>query len=78
MKKGVFINFEKFTGKQLCQCLFLIIFFFIKKETLAQVFSCEFREIFKKAFFTEHLRASASEFSTFIIIFLISFFKVHI
>ena len=29
---------------------------FIKKETLAQVFSCEFCEIAKNAFLTEHLR----------------------
>ena len=29
---------------------------FIKKEALAQVFSCEFHEIFKNTFFTEHLR----------------------
>ena len=28
---------------------------FIKKETLAQLFSCEFYEIFKSTFFTEHL-----------------------
>ena len=28
---------------------------FIKKETLAQVFSCEFCEISKNTFFTEHL-----------------------
>ena len=28
----------------------------IKKETLAQMFSCELIEIFQKAFFTEHLR----------------------
>ena len=27
---------------------------FIKKETLAQVFSCKFCEIFKNTFFTEH------------------------
>ena len=27
----------------------------IKKETLAQVFSCNFCEIFKNTFFTEHL-----------------------
>ena len=33
---------------------------FIKKETLAQVFSCEFREIFKNIFFTEPLRAPTS------------------
>ena len=31
----------------------------IKKETLAQVFSCEFCEISKNIFFTEHLLATA-------------------
>ena len=29
---------------------------FIKKETLAQVLSCEFCEFFKNTFFIEHLR----------------------
>ena len=43
-KKGVLRNFAKFTGKQLCQSLF------IKKETLAQVFSCEFCKISKHTF----------------------------
>ena len=38
-------NFAKFTGKHLCQSLFLI------KEALAQVFSCEFCEISKSIFF---------------------------
>ena len=33
----------------------------IKKEILAQVFSCEFCEISKNTFFTEHLWATASE-----------------
>ena len=33
----------------------------IKKETLAQMFSCEFCEMFKKTFFTEHFRKTASE-----------------
>ena len=33
---------------------------FIKRETLAQVFSCEFWAIFKNTFFTEHLRTTAS------------------
>ena len=41
-KKGILRNFAKFTGKRLCQSLFF------KKETLAQMFSCEFYEIFKK------------------------------
>ena len=33
----------------------------IKKETLAQVFSCEFCEISKNTFFTEHVWATAFE-----------------
>ena len=35
---------------------------FVKKETLAQVFSCEFYEISKNTSFTEHLRTTASTF----------------
>ena len=35
---------------------------FVKKETLAQVFSYEFCEISKNTFFTENLRATASDF----------------
>ena len=35
---------------------------FIKKETLAQVFSCEFYEIFMNTFFTEHFLEIASVF----------------
>ena len=31
----------------------------IKKEALAQVFSCEFCEIFKNTIFTEHLQKTA-------------------
>ena len=54
-KKGVLRNFSKFTGKHLCQSLFLIKLpkacIFIKKETLAQVFSCEFCEISKNIFY---------------------------
>ena len=33
---------------------------FIKKETLVQVFSCEFCEFFKNVFLTEHLLETAS------------------
>ena len=33
---------------------------YIKKETLAQVFSRDFCEIFKNIFFTDHLRTTAS------------------
>ena len=34
---------------------------FIKKENLAQMFSCELCEISKNTFFTEHLWTTASE-----------------
>ena len=53
-EKVVLRNLTKFTGKHLRQSLF------IEKETLAQVFSCEFYEISKKTFFTEHLWTTAS------------------
>ena len=52
-KNCVLKNFAKFTVKQLCQteaCNFII------KETLAQVFSCEFCETFISKFFREHLQ----------------------
>ena len=63
VKKGVLRNFVKFTGKHLSQSLFFnkVINKVIKKETLAQVFSCEFCEISRNTFFTEHLRPTASE-----------------
>ena len=54
VKKGVLTNFAKFTGKHLCQSLhFNKVAGLIKKETLAQVFSCEFCEICKSIFFIE-------------------------
>ena len=53
-KKGILRNFAKFSGKHLRQNLF-----FFKKETLAQVFSCEFCKISENTFFTEHLSATA-------------------
>ena len=61
IKKGLLKNFSKFTEKHLCQSLFFnkdagAADNFIKKETLAQVFSCEFCKIFKNTFFIEHLR----------------------
>ena len=39
---------------------------FIKKEPLAQGFSCEFCEIFENTFFIEHPRTTASEQNYFI------------
>ena len=55
VKKGVLRNFAKFTWKHLCQSLFFNKVAggacnFIKKETLAQVFSGEFCEISKNNF----------------------------
>ena len=55
-KKGVLRSFAKFTGKHFCQSLFF------KKETLAQVFSCEFCEISKNTFPYRHLRRLLLEF----------------
>ena len=51
-KKGVLRNFTKFTGKHLCQSLFFskvasLACNLTKKETLTQVFFCEFCDISK-------------------------------
>ena len=59
IKISVLKNFAIFTGKHLCQSLFLSCHF-IKKETLAQGFSCDFCKIFKNTFFTKHLWMTAS------------------
>ena len=55
--KGVLRNFAKFTGKHLCQSLYFnkvaglaCVCNFIKIETLAQVFSCEFWKFSKNTF----------------------------
>ena len=50
-RKGVLRNFAKFTGKQLCQNLVFNKVAGLKKESLAQVFSCEFFKISKNTFF---------------------------
>ena len=54
-KKGVLINFAKFTGKHCVRGSFLIKLQayacnFIKKEPLAQVLSCKFCEVSKSTF----------------------------
>ena len=54
-KKGILRNFTKFTGKHLRQTLF-----FIKKVSLAQVFSCDFCEISKNTFFCKTPPVAAS------------------
>ena len=63
VRKSVLRNLAKFKEKHQCHSLFFnkVVDLmpeacnFIKKETLAQVFSCEFCEISKSTFFTEHL-----------------------
>ena len=60
-KKGIFTNFAKFTGKHLCQSVFL------NKVALAQVFPGVFCKNSKNTFFTEHLRTTASRLISFVI-----------
>ena len=66
MKKGFLRNFAKVTGKRLYQGIFfnkvagLGSSTLLKKETLAIVFPCEFCEISKNTFFTEHLWTTVS------------------
>ena len=47
-KKGALKNFAKFTGKELQLC---------QKETSAQMFSCEFCEMFKNTNFSKTFRS---------------------
>ena len=62
-----FRNFAKFTGKHLCQSLFFNKVAgqacnFIKKETPAQVFFCEFYEVSQDTFSYRTLLVAASEY----------------
>ena len=66
-RKGVLRNFTKFRRKHLCQSLLFnkvagLRLATFKKETLRQVFSCEFCEISINTNFTEHLWMTASNF----------------
>ena len=63
--KNVFRNFAKFTGKQLCQSPFYnkvagLACNFMKKEILAQAFSCKFCEISKNTFYQRTPLVAAS------------------
>ena len=51
--KKVFLKISQNSQENTCA--------FIKKEALAQVFSCEFCQISKNNFFTEHLWTAASK-----------------
>ena len=62
--KKLFLEISKNSQENTCARVSFLIKLqacnFIKKETLAQVFSYEFCEISKNTFFTEHLRTTAS------------------
>ena len=65
VRKGVLRSFAKFTGKHLCQTLFWQscrpdACNFIKKETLAPVFTCEYCGISKNTFFYRTPQVDAS------------------
>ena len=64
VRKGVIRNFVKFTGKHLCQSLFFNKVEGLRpallKKRLSHRCSCEFCEITKKTFLTEHLWMTAS------------------
>ena len=69
-----FKNFTEFTGKHLCQSLCFnkvagSTCNLIKKEIVTMMFSCEFCEISMSAFFTEHLRTTASRIRTVIFVY---------
>ena len=78
-KKGVLRNFAKFTGKQLCRSFFLNKVADLRpatllKKTLAQVFSCEFCEIYKNTFFHKTPLVAASALSYIVAMFVNSLF----
>ena len=67
VRKGILRYFAKFAVKHLILSLFfnevagLCHATLLKKETRAQGFSCESCKIYMNTFFTEYLRATASE-----------------
>ena len=67
VRRGALRSFAKFTEKHLCQSLFFNKAAGLrpatKKETLVQVFSCEFCKFSKNTFFAEHLGATSSAIS---------------
>ena len=54
-KRVALKNLAKFTEKHMCQSLLFNKVAGLKKQTLAQVFSCEFCEIFKNIYSEEYL-----------------------
>ena len=66
MEKGVLKKFTKFTGKDLCQSLFLNKVAGLRPATLLKkrfwhwCFPVNFAKFLRTPFFTEHLRKTAS------------------
>ena len=75
-EKVVLRNFTKLTGKHLCQSFFFNKSYFFKTDTLAQIFSCEFSEIYKNTFSYRTPRVAVSiacfAASTYVIIIWVS------
>ena len=68
MKKNVLKIFVKLTRNTCSRVsLFNKLEGLIEKGTLAQVFLCEFYEIFKTTIFAEHFRETASDILLFLI-----------
>ena len=68
--KKVFLEISRNSQENTCARVSFLIklqaaFNLIKKDTLVQVFSCEFYEISKNTFFTEHPWATASKQTLF-------------
>ena len=62
VKKGILTgNSQENICARDCFLIKLQAWGFVKKESLAQVFSCDFCEISKNNFFTKHLRAITSK-----------------
>ena len=62
MKNSALENFAKFTGKHISRSLFFNFFsslFYLFFSTSTHAFSCIFCKVFKRIFFTDHLRATA-------------------
>ena len=65
VKTAVLESFAKFTGKHLLRSLFLIKLQVLSiaavlRETPTLVFPCEYCEIFRSTYFTEHLQTVVS------------------
>ena len=77
--KKVFLKISQNSQENTCA---RISFLIKKKKALAQVFSCEFYEIFKNIFFREHLRTTASTIyhivhSFFVLSFSKDYLHIH-